>query len=985
MLPLDRRRQSAHWSLLFCLLLYTISTASAASAVVGIDLGTEYLKAALVKPGVPLEIVLTKDSRRKEAATIAFKPSKVSGSDVDVLPERLYGADALALSARYPGDLYPNLKTLLGLSVDSPIVKEYQTRFPGLDIQGFERSVDGSTVAFRSAVLGKDAETLMVEEILAMELKNIKTNAETLAGKGSSVTDAVVTYPAFYTAEEKRAVELAAELAGLRVLSMISDGLATGLNYATTRTFASISDGGKPEYHLVYDMGAGSTTATVLKMQGRTVKDFAKRNKTIQEVAVIGTAWDRTLGGDLLNALIVDDMVDKFVETKKPKAKGVQAADVKKDAKSMARLWKDAERVRQVLSANQQSQASFEDLFAEGYSFKYQFTRTDFERLIAKITPRVDTPLMQALDVAKISLTDLDSVILHGGAVRTPFVQKQLEGLVGDSQKLKTNVNADEAAVMGAAFKAAGLSRSFRVKEIRALDSAAYAATIILSSEGRMQPIFTPSSLTNVEKTITLKSLDDTVFQLMQTTDGADTMFEEVRADNITASVGQLTDKHGCAKSNVSARIVVRLSPVNALPEIFYGVVECDVEAKKAGSILDGVKGLFGGSKKDSEQESLIDDDGSFEEFFEEASSSTSSSSPISASSSKSSKASKSSTSSKAIAPTPTTISIPLALSSRALGISVPPTEAELTKIKDRLQKFDTSDRNRMLRSEALNSLEGYTYRARDYLSDELFAAVTTEKIRKTLEDKLSAASEWLYGDGVDAKTQEFKDRLKELRAIVDPALKRQDESKRRPQALNALRDQLEHLQSMIQMVEGSIEKAAADASIAAAEEASKLSESANSATSSVKSAVLGDEDELEDDPYSGESGSVTTSAGSATVTPMMSPYTEEDLNPLVKAYDTVSKWLEDSSAAQDLLQAYEDPTLLVSDLDAKAKSLQSQVTDLLMKNIRNFKPPPKKSSSSKKTAKATKKDKKGKSSLGTMTATPSSAEKAKASGKQEL
>src|SRR5438045_504302 len=82
------------------------ATASAAgSAVIGIDLGTEYLKAALVKPGVPLEIVLTKDSKRKEAAAVAFKPSRWSDS---AFPERFYGSDALALAARFPDDVYAN-------------------------------------------------------------------------------------------------------------------------------------------------------------------------------------------------------------------------------------------------------------------------------------------------------------------------------------------------------------------------------------------------------------------------------------------------------------------------------------------------------------------------------------------------------------------------------------------------------------------------------------------------------------------------------------------------------------------------------------------------------------------------------------------------------------------------------------------------------------------------------------------------------------
>jgi hypothetical protein len=102
MLPPGRRKSPPLLSLIPLLVLLLFSTsASAASGVLGIDLGTEYFKAALVKPGTPLEIVLTKDSKRKEAATVAFKPSRAQTTDAEAFPERLFGGDALALAARF--------------------------------------------------------------------------------------------------------------------------------------------------------------------------------------------------------------------------------------------------------------------------------------------------------------------------------------------------------------------------------------------------------------------------------------------------------------------------------------------------------------------------------------------------------------------------------------------------------------------------------------------------------------------------------------------------------------------------------------------------------------------------------------------------------------------------------------------------------------------------------------------------------------------
>ena len=459
-------------------LLIFASTASAASAVLGVDLGTEFIKAALVKPGIPLEIVLTKDSKRKEAAAVAFKP--VTGSAA--FPERLYGGDALALAGRYPAHVYSNLKPLLAIPDADLATKEaFSERRPALDMTPYKPR---GTWSFKSSAFQKEQGPFLVEEILAMELQNIRANAEALAGKGSSIRDIVITVPPFFTVDEKRAVELAADLAGLRVLGMVTDGLAVGINYATSRTFPSISDGASPECHLIFDMGAGSTSATILRFQGRDVKGVGRLNKTIQEVNVLGTGWDRTLGGDALNAIVIDHMVEEFVATPKAKTLGFEAKAVKSHGRTAAKLWKEAERVRQVLSANIETVASFEGLY-EDVDFRYKLTRARLDDMISSRAEQIDQPIKSALEVANMTMADLDSVILHGGAARTPFVQKRLEKLVGDAGKVRTNVNADEAAVFGAAFKGAGLSPSFRVKEIRTGDNAGYAVAVEWKSDDK--------------------------------------------------------------------------------------------------------------------------------------------------------------------------------------------------------------------------------------------------------------------------------------------------------------------------------------------------------------------------------------------------------------------------------------------------------------------------------------------------------------------
>ena len=948
-----------------------ISTASAASAVLGIDLGTEYIKAALVKPGIPLEIVLTKDSKRKEAAAVGFKPlkSKSSTSGSNNFPERVYGGDALALSARFPGDIYSNLKPLLGLSKKKhPVVAEYESRHPALHVLE-DKSL--GTVGFTTEILGGKEDTFKVEELLAMELQNIKGNAEAFAGKGSTIRDVVITIPAFYTAEEKRAVEVAADLAELRILALITDGLAVGLNYATSRTFPVPSEGAKPEYHLVYDMGAGSTTATVLKFQGKVVKDVGRFNKTIQEVQVMGVAWDKTLGGDAFNAAILDDMIGKFVDTKQMKTLGIGVKDVRDHGRTMAKLWKEAERIRQVLSANTETSSSFEGLYQDEVNFKYKLTRTEFEELAAMYLERTRTPISQALDMAKLELADIESIILHGGAVRTPFVQKQLESVTGSAEKIRTNVNSDEAAVFGAAFKAAGISPSFRVKEIKASEIAVHAVSLLWVSEGkeRQQKLFLPSSQVGAVKQTPFKSsTEDFSFTLhQQSLEGPgparDVPVIQVQTKNLTASVKELTDKFGCSVSNISTKFSIRLSPTDGLPEVIRGSVSCEtVDSEKKGGVVDDVKGFFGFGSKKGDQAPLSDEDNMDVTLSETDAKSSTTSSPIESKTSEpKTSAAKSDEKAKDVKRKTETIFIEFTTT----PIGLPQiSSAEMRPIKDRMASFDSSDRSRKLREEALNTLEAFTYKARDLVEDNGFIAASTEKERVLLEEKVKSTSEWLYGDGAEADRETLKLRLKELRDLVDPVQKRKDEATKRPEEVKLLKQALEQTRTLVGVMREQVEKA----SIAAAE-ASSSSESSSSEPSSqttTTSSVVDDFADLDDEP-------TTTSAPPAsTKIPEIPSYSAKDLDDLTEAYTSVQSWLEEKLAEQKKLSPTDDPVLLSSDMATKSKDLNKLIVDLLSKKM---KIPPKPKSSSKPKTSKTKSAKKSKSTKSSTTISDTASE----------
>jgi hypoxia up-regulated 1 len=511
-----------------------------------------------------------------------------------------------------------------------------------------------------------------------MELKNLRENARMLAGKGTDVQDVVFTVPPFYTVAERRALEVSARLAGMKVLGVVSDSLAVGINYAVTRTFPDVTKDGKAEINMVFDMGAGSTSATILKFAGRTVKDVGKRNKTIQEVQVLGVGWDKTLGGDALNSLIVDDMVSSFVALPGAKSASITAQQVKSHGRTAAKLFKEAERSRQVLSANSETSAFFEDLY-EGVDLRYKLSRATLEKLTVGYAARIDIPIQDALKAAGLTWKDIDSVIVHGGATRTPFVQNRLEKLATKA-KIRANVNSDEAAVFGAAFKAAGLSPSFRVKEIRDADTQGYEHGIQYSfnMKDRDQKIFTPHTKLGATKDLPFQMMGEFEFSVYQAIPGAKGAASKqpilhFQSGNLTRAVTKMIDEDKCDRDSFNNYVQMRLSPITGIPEVVSAWVTCESDSADAkGGIVDGVKNLFGmGGKKD--QEPLKDGE----------SSGSASASGSSASSSSSSAKAKGSDAAKAEEKTKKLVKSMITFDVEQLGYTKHPRK-ELKKMQDR-------------------------------------------------------------------------------------------------------------------------------------------------------------------------------------------------------------------------------------------------------------------------------------------------------------
>ncbi|RDA87904.1 hypothetical protein CP532_1699 [Ophiocordyceps camponoti-leonardi (nom. inval.)] len=896
------------------------------SPVLGVDLGTEYIKAALVKPGMPLDIVLTKDSRRKETSAVAFKPPR-SGVKEGVFPERVYGADAMAIAARFPGEVYPNLKTLLGLPIEDAVVRDYATRHPALQLKSHPSR---GTAAFRSKTVPETQDAWTVEELLAMELQSVQKNAEAAAGDGTSVRSVVLTVPPFYTVEEKRAVQTAAELAGLKVLGLMSDGVAVGLNYATSRQFPNINEGAKPEYHLVFDMGAGSTSATVMRFQGRTVKDLGKFNKTVQEVQVLGAGWDRTLGGDALNYLIMDDMISRFAAAS---GGSVKAEAVRSHGRAMASLAREAERARQVLSANQETSSSFEGLY-DDKDFRYKLTRAEFEDMAEAYGQRVGQVIKDAVDTSKIALEDLTSVILHGGATRTPFVQRALEQTFGSTDKLRSNVNADEAAVFGAGFRAAELSPSFRVKEIRISEGPMYPVGIKwTASSGKelRQRLWTATSpMGGPAKEMTLTEQKDLEIGFYQQVGSGAMDTKTMKTTNLTATVAAMKERYpSCIETDVAFKLALGLSSENGEVQVVKAAVECEAEVPEKG-FVDGVKNLFGlGKKEQKDQQPLTEGgedeeskstEGSEEDMKSNKDESTSTGTETAESASSATAAeTKSSDEVKPegkaeVKKRREVVSIPVAFTLENAG---PPSlnKAELTKVKDRLKAFAASDKARVQREETLNQLEGYTYKVRDLLEGETFTSMSTEQERSVLADKASETSDWLYDGGSDATKEELKAKLKMLQDLVAPIQTRVDEAEKRPTVISLLRATLNQTGQMVSGLRKQL---------------SEHEQQASSSSASASATPSSGFDGLEDS----DSAPASKDAADKPVPPL---FKKEDVDEVEALRDSTAKWLDDMEARQVALPPTADPVLLAKEVTEKKLKLDKAGMDLALKGVRSF------------------------------------------------
>uniref|UniRef100_A0A1A8DUV2 Hypoxia up-regulated protein 1 n=1 Tax=Nothobranchius kadleci TaxID=1051664 RepID=A0A1A8DUV2_NOTKA len=873
---------------LACLVLALLPSYTVTVAVMSVDLGSEWMKMAIVKPGVPMEIVLNRESRRKTATAVCLKEN-----------ERLFGDSALGVSVKNPKMVYRHLQSLLGKRHDSPQVALYQKRFP--EHQLHEDPVRG-TVYFKSS---EDVQ-YTPEELLGMVLNYSRGLAQDFAEQ--PIKDAVITVPAFFNQAQRRAVLHAAQMAGLKVLQLINDNTAVALNYGV---FRRKDIDGTAKSVMFYDMGSSSTTATIVTYQ--TVK--TKESGSQPQLQIRGVGFDLGLGGFEMDLRVRDHLAQIFNQQKKsPK-------DVKENHRAMAKLLKEAQRLKTVLSANMEFTAQVEGLM-DDIDFKAKVTRAEFENLCADLFERVPGPVQDALTVAEMKLEEIEQIILVGGSTRVPKVQEVLLKAVG-REELGKNINADEAAAMGAVYQAAALSKAFKVKPFLVRDAAIFPIQVEFSREMEDEEegiktfkhnkriLFQRMAPYPQRKVITFNRYnDDFEFNInygdLSFLSEADLrVFGSLNLTTVRLSgVGDSFQKHTDAESKgIKAHFNMDESGVLLLDRV-ESVFETTMEEKEEESTLtklgNTISTLFGGGPSEpapnvtdpvqEEEEEVPLDSGKEAKNDIEKDTVTKETEDLEKNPTEEKIKEKSEEAgTKAEAPeekeeekagntetekkikTQKKMKISEDVTVELVVNDLPdPTADDLIASKKKLQDLTDRDLAKHEREKMLNSLEAFIFETQDKLHQEEYQQVVTEEGREHISVKLREASEWMDEDGYAATTKQLKDKLSQLRNLCKDMFFRVEERRKWPERLAALDSLL------------------------------------NTSAFFLRSArLIPEEDQI---------------------------FTEVELNMLEKVINETSVWKNETVLEQEKRSPSERPVLLSKDIEAKLALLDREVNYLLNK-----------------------------------------------------
>lgn len=384
--------------------------------ILGIDLGTTNSAMAFVEGGTPT-IIENKEGNRTTPSMVAMSKTN----------ERLVGLLAKRQSVTNPENTLFSVKRLIGRHFNDEEVKRDMKTLPYKIIQAGE--------GVKIVMGGKE---YTPQEISAMVLAKLKADAEEKLGE--KITDAVITVPAYFDDSQRKATKEAGEIAGFNVRRIINEPTAAALAYGFNKK--------KDEKIAVYDLGGGTFDISILEVSEDTVE-------------VRSTNGDTHLGGDDFDQRIIHWILDEF--------KKQEGLDLSKDPLALQRIKEAAEKAKIELSTAQETEINQPFITAGADGPKHlliKMSRAKLEELVGDLVEASFEPVKKALADAKLSVSDINEVVLVGGMTRMPLVLSSVEKFFG--KKANITVNPDEVVALGAAIQGGVLEGS--VKDVLLLD-----------------------------------------------------------------------------------------------------------------------------------------------------------------------------------------------------------------------------------------------------------------------------------------------------------------------------------------------------------------------------------------------------------------------------------------------------------------------------------------------------------------------------------
>ncbi|NET78256.1 molecular chaperone DnaK [Okeania sp. SIO1F9] len=385
--------------------------------VIGIDLGTTNSCVAVLEGGKPI-VISNSEGGRTTPSIVGFAKGN----------ERLIGQLAKRQSVTNAVNTVYSIKRFIGRRWDD--TEEERSRVPYTCVKGKDDTVNVQ-------IRGKN---YTAQEISAMILQKMKQDAEKYLGE--SVTQAVITVPAYFTDAQRQATKDAGTIAGLEVLRIINEPTAASLSYGLDKQ-------DQDQTILVFDLGGGTFDVSILQLGDGVFE-------------VKATSGNNHLGGDDFDNYLVRWLVEEFIDR--------EGTDLSADRMALQRLREAAEKAKIELSSAQITNINLPFITADETGPKHletQLTRAQFEKLIQNLTKSTIKPVEQALKDAGITPEKIDKIILVGGSTRIPAVQAAISNYF-NIQTPDTSVNPDEAVASGAAIQAGILGGE--VKDLLLLD-----------------------------------------------------------------------------------------------------------------------------------------------------------------------------------------------------------------------------------------------------------------------------------------------------------------------------------------------------------------------------------------------------------------------------------------------------------------------------------------------------------------------------------